>query len=140
MATSIAPHMLAPQLLAYIGDGVFESHVRILLLPVWPRIETLHRQTVSRVRAERQAELLTIIQPHLTDDEADIVRRGRNAKTSAKRKDLFDYRYATAFEALIGYLHLDGQLDRLAELWVILDPHLLAIEPHIRPTDMVKKP
>lgn len=87
-------------------------------------MERLHRETVSRVRAERQAELLTLLQPHLAADEADIVRRGRNAKLASRGRSHYDYRYATAFEALIGYLHLQGRQERLTVLWDLLDPHL----------------
>jgi ribonuclease-3 family protein len=124
VTTLTAPERLSPQLLAYIGDAVFELHVRSLLLPTQAKVETLHKETVSRVRAERQAELLTLLQPHLTADEADVVRRGRNAKVAPRGRSHYDYRYATAFEALIGYLHLHGRHERLAELWVVLDPHL----------------
>jgi ribonuclease-3 family protein len=119
-----APDKLSPQLLAYIGDAVFELHVRSLLLPTQPKVETLHRETVSRVRAERQAQLLTLLQPHLTPEEADVVRRGRNAKVAPRGRSHYDYRYATAFEALIGWLHLQGQQERLTALWHVLDPHL----------------
>jgi ribonuclease-3 family protein len=100
-------------------------------------VETLHKATVSRVRAERQAELLTLLQPHLAPDEADIVRRGRNAKVAPRGRSHYDYRYATAFEALIGYLHLKGRHDRLAELWVLLDPHL---RHHPAPVPAASKP
>ncbi len=124
MPTLTAPETLSPQLLAYIGDAVYELHVRCLLLPTQAKVETLHRETVGRVRAERQAMLLTFLQPHLHPDEADIVRRGRNAKVAPRGRSHYDYRYATAFEALIGYLHLHGRQERLAELWVLLDPHL----------------
>ena len=124
---------MAPQLLAYIGDAVFELHVRSLLLPRWSKIEHLHRQTVARVRAERQAELLTLLLPELTPEEADVVRRGRNAKTSSRRKDLYAYHYATAFESLIGFLHLSGQTERLESLWAILDRHLQEPQPAASP-------
>lgn len=112
-------------MLAYIGDAVYELHVRTRLLPFVPQIEPLHRQTVERVKAAAQARLLQTLQPHLTADEADVVRRGRNCKAAAGRRDLYDYRYATAFEALVGYLHLTGQQARLDEFWSLAEPELL---------------
>ncbi|NLK35554.1 MAG: Mini-ribonuclease 3, partial [Gracilibacteraceae bacterium] len=78
----------------------------------------LHKMSVEFVKAKAQADILGKINELLTPEEQDIVRRGRNSKstTMPKNADVFDYRYATGFEALIGFLYLTGQIDRLMEI------------------------
>ncbi len=107
---------IPPIALAYIGDAVFELYVRMQLL--WPpqRIQMFHQQVVGQVKAEQQATYLEVLMPHLTDAEADIVRRGRNATSkSPRRLSAKIYRQATAFETLVGYLYITDQT-RLFEL------------------------
>jgi ribonuclease-3 family protein len=79
----------------------------------------LHRLSTARVRASFQAELIRLIEPFLTETEADIVRRGRNVKSGhvPTNSDVVTYRHSTAFEALVGYLFLSGQGERLKELF-----------------------
>ena len=105
--------MLNPLQLAYIGDGVWELLVRT-------RIIHVHKDAVACVNAHAQSEAFRRIESMLTEPEADIARRGRNAHAhhaAPKNQDAADYRAATALEALIGYLYLTGQEDRLLTLF-----------------------
>ena len=114
---------LSPVLLAYLGDAVFELNVRLKLLDQGAiPIRKLHRWATLFTRASGQAQLLEILQPHLTDEEADIVRRGRNSKTRVpKNAEVSDYRRATGLEALFGYLYLQNKEERLQQLFDIID-------------------
>jgi ribonuclease-3 family protein len=82
------------------------------------RAGLLHRQTSQMVKAEAQSKMMELLLPVLTEAEESVYRRGRNAKspTSAKNASIQDYRRATGFEALMGYLYLSDQTDRLLEL------------------------
>ncbi len=104
--------------LAYIGDAVYELVVRSKLLCQHKRVDELHKNTVEKVRAESQAEFLDRIKPYLEKDEDSIVRRTRNTKLNGcpKNVDISTYRKATALEALIGYLYLTGERDRITSL------------------------
>lgn len=111
--------MLNPLVLAYVGDSVYDTFVRTLLVSGgYGQVARLHKMAVEFVRAKAQADTLEKISEFLTEDEQDIVRRGRNTKsgTVPKNADLSDYRHATGFEALIGYLYLTGRVDRLMEV------------------------
>lgn len=105
--------------LAYIGDAVFELLVRSHIVASGNRkIKAIHHDTVEVVKAESQARLIRHLSAELTDEEQEIVRRGRNAKTSPpKNADPGDYRLSTGFEALLGYLYLKGDEDRLMYLF-----------------------
>jgi len=113
---SVQIERLSPIALAYIGDAVFELHVRTKFLMPPKRMASYHGQVVTQVRAESQAVHLALLLPDLTEAEKEIVRRGRNACISKPRRlDRHTYQQATGFEALVGYLHLtDSQ--RLQEL------------------------
>jgi len=112
---------VAPAVLAYIGDAVYELHVRLQYLHPPRRIQAYHKQVVAQVRAETQAKQLAHLAEQLTETEQDIVRRGRNAATGKpKRLSIDIYRHATGFEALLGYLYLT-QGDRLSQLLAQLD-------------------
>jgi len=114
-----SPSSLSPLTLAYIGDAVFELFVRVTLLQQGStKVTALHNETVQYVRAGAQADFLRVIEPLLTEEEKAIVRRGRNAKSTRtpKNADLQTYHYSTALEALVGYLYLQGQWDRLQDL------------------------
>lgn len=110
---------LSPVVLAYIGDAVFEVYVRQRLIagPIRKPHE-LHRAATKFVSAAAQARLLQRWMPLLTEEEADIVRRGRNTKSGQppRNADPGDYRHATALESLIGYLFYRGERDRLEQL------------------------
>lgn len=111
--------LLPPLALAYIGDAVFEVAVRqhVMAKPNL-RPHHLHGQSTKYVSAKAQARLLALLEPQLTDDERDVVRQGRNAKsgTVPKNANVLDYRQATALESLVGYLYYTGAHDRLRGL------------------------
>ncbi|MFC5527993.1 Mini-ribonuclease 3 [Cohnella yongneupensis] len=112
-------NLLNPVVLAYVGDAVFEIYVRQRLVAGRARKpHELHRAATRYVSAAAQAKLLTRWQPLLTEEEADIVRRGRNTKSGQppKNADPADYRYATALECLVGYLYYHGAQERLEQL------------------------
>ncbi len=111
--------MLNPLVLAYAGDSVYDTFVRTLLVSGGHgQVAKLHKMSIEFVKAKAQADILWETNELLTPEEQDIVRRGRNTKSSTmpKNADILDYRYATGFEALIGYLYLTGQIDRLMEV------------------------
>lgn len=108
----------SPVVLAYIGDAVFELMVRTHIATNGPRkIKNIHHDTVDMVKAASQARMVRHIFKDLSPEEQDIVRRGRNAKTNPpKNAVLYDYKLSTGFEALLGYLYLKGEEERLQEL------------------------
>ena len=113
------PKELNPLQMAYIGDTLHDLYVRSMLLSRGMTVGRMHRQAVRMVSAMAQARMLERIEPELTEQEADVVRRGRTsqAKHAAPRHaDPADYAHATALEALWGYLYLTGQTQRLDEL------------------------
>ena len=102
--------MLPPISLAYIGDAVFELYVRSRLLLPAQRIRDYHDQVVNQVKAEQQSHHVDRLVPHLTDEEKDMLRRGRNATSGRHRRAAaHSYQKATGFEALIGFLYLSDQ-------------------------------
>ncbi|WP_296862831.1 ribonuclease III domain-containing protein [Thermosyntropha sp.] len=105
--------------LAYIGDAVFELMVRTHVVAKGNRkVKDIHHATVEKVKAESQAKVIRQIFDELTDEEKDIVIRGRNAKTTPpKHSDPGDYKMSTGFEALLGYLYLKGDEERLNYLF-----------------------
>jgi ribonuclease-3 family protein len=116
---------LSPLVLAYVGDAVFELHVREKLVRQGlGNVNALHHEAVRVVKATAQAQALSRVIDLLSDDEKDIVRRGRNAKSGSvpKGTEVQVYRYSTGLEALIGHLHLSGRHERLAELLDLLVP------------------
>jgi ribonuclease-3 family protein len=105
--------------LAYLGDAVYELFVRTALIRRGIlRGEQLHREATKRVNAPAQAEMLRHLAGNLTDVEKDIVRRGRNTKSGRipKNAQVFEYRYSTALEALIGYLFVKENWERLEQI------------------------
>lgn len=103
--------------LAYVGDAVYELYIRTKLISFPAKMHTLHRNAVKYVQASRQAEIIHLWEPDLTEEEKEVVRRGRNAKGGVPRHgDVVEYRYSTGMEALVGFLYLSGQEDRLLEL------------------------
>jgi ribonuclease-3 family protein len=112
---------LSPAALAYIGDAVYELHVRRCYLFPPVRLEKYHQQVVAQVRAESQANHLRSLEPYLTSDEHAILKRGRNAASNRhKRVDPQIYQQATSLETLIGYLYLTDS-PRLLELFSLLE-------------------
>jgi ribonuclease-3 family protein len=117
-----APKLLSPLVLAYVGDAVYEVFIRQYLVGLPNhRPNHLHRQATHFVSAKAQARSLERLMPLLDEEETDIAKRGRNAKsgTSPKNTDILVYRHSTAFECLIGYLYYQGKYDRMRELMMI---------------------
>lgn len=117
------PKRLSALSLAFVGDAVFEVFVRERLVCRAQRpVSELHRASVEQVCARAQARYSERLQPILSEEEQDILRRGRNAHSNhvPKNSDPADYHAATAFEALFGYLYLNGRLARLRELFEIV--------------------
>jgi ribonuclease-3 family protein len=114
------PRQLSPLVLAYIGDCVYDLVIKTYLLDKKGNmpVNKLNRMASNLVKAQTQSELIGIIEDRLTEDELAVYKRGRNAKsyTSAKNASIGDYRRATGFEALVGYLYLDRQYARMVEL------------------------
>lgn len=109
----------SPLTLAYIGDCIFDLIIRSVVVGKGnTRPNQLHQRTSSIVKAHTQALIIAYLEPQLTQEEADIYRRGRNAKsyTMAKNATMADYRKATGLEAVIGYLYLTDQFARAVEL------------------------
>jgi len=110
---------LNPLVLAYIGDAVYEAYIRtMLVINVRTNVNMLHKMSIKYVKAKAQSDIVHRISDKLTQDEQDVVRRGRNAKSATvpKHAEVTDYRYSTGFEALIGYLYLVNNLERLMEI------------------------
>ena len=109
----------SPLTLAYIGDGIYDLVIRSIVVGKGnTRAGELHKRTSQIVKAHTQAEMMEVLLPLLSKEEADIYRRGRNAKspTMAKNATMADYRKATGLEALVGYLYLTDRFDRLVSL------------------------
>ncbi|WP_349410713.1 Mini-ribonuclease 3 [Pseudalkalibacillus sp. SCS-8] len=124
------PKLLKSAALAYIGDAVYEVYIRSYLLgkgEVKPH--QLHKQATRYVSAKAQATAVRSLleQQEIDEDEQGVVRRGRNSKMGAvpKNTDIQTYRYGTAFEALVGYLYLSGNQERLN---AIVDKSIKIIE------------
>lgn len=111
--------MLNPLIWAYVGDAIYEAYVRTYIISSGKRTShDLHKMSIKFVKASAQSDYLEKILMDLSEEEQDIVRRGRNTKTYhvPKNADVIDYRRATAFEGLIGYLYLMKRYDRLDEI------------------------
>ena len=112
-------NQMSPLTWAYVGDCVYELYIRTKLVDTTKlKPHELHIKSVKYVKAQAQAETLKKLETILTEEEKEIVRRGRNTQTHhiAKNASMQDYMYATAFEALIGYLYLTKQDNRLSEI------------------------
>ena len=113
------PKQLSPLTLAFIGDGVFDLFVREEIVCAANRpVKELNKLKVERVRCEAQARLFEKLEPHLTEEELEIFRRGRNAHTShtPKNASSYDYHTATGLEALFGFLYLSDRTERIRDL------------------------
>ncbi len=109
----------SPLVLAYIGDSVYELMIRTMIVSRGNmQVSKMHKKSASLVKAETQARLIKLIEPELTKEEWAVYKRGRNAKsaTMAKHATMIDYRMATGFEALTGFLFLSEQFVRMAVL------------------------
>ncbi len=112
----------SPLTLAYIGDAVYDLLIRTEVVAKGNRpVNKYHKQVSAVVKAEAQAQLVHVLLDELTQEEHDVYQRGRNANshTKAKNATMGTYHRATGFEALIGYLYLTEQYDRITDLLLI---------------------
>lgn len=113
---SLNPGNFSPLVLAYIGDAIYEVFVRTVVISEGnASVNKLHRKSIGYVKAKSQSDTLRELNETLTTEEQNVARRGRNAKsgTIPKNADLSEYKHATGFECLIGYLYLKKDFDRL---------------------------
>lgn len=109
----------SPLTLAYIGDAVYDLIFRTMVVGKGnTSANKLHNKTVQYVKAPAQAQLIESILNRLTEEESSVYKRGRNAKpyTMAKNATMAEYKKATGWEALVGYLYLQGRMERILEL------------------------
>ena len=109
----------SPLTLAFLGDCVFDLIIRTVIVERGNRAaESLHKKKSAIVTAQTQAQMAEILLDELSEEELTIYKRGRNAKSysTAKNASVTDYRKATGFEALLGYLYLQNKEDRIIEL------------------------
>ena len=115
----INPDQYSPLTLAYMGDCAYEIVIRTLLVHKGNApVDKLNRKASRLAKAETQSQIITAIQEQLTEEELTMYKRGRNAKSysSAKNASINDYRRATGFEALIGWLYLKGDFERMTQI------------------------
>lgn len=116
--------LLPVRSLAYIGDAVYELHVREGMLRGGAKVQALHVATVKRVSAAGQAAMVQRLLPHLDEVELGVFKRARNHKTGTPRRvNPQHYKLSTAFEAVLGYLHLKRDQARLRELLDLTDQY-----------------
>lgn len=109
----------SPLALAYIGDGIYELVIRTLVVNKENKqVQKLHKETSALVQASAQSRMMRRLQEELTEEEHAVYKRGRNAKSvsPAKNQSVTDYRRATGFEALMGYLYLKKDWKRMLDL------------------------
>lgn len=109
----------SPLTLAYIGDSIFDLIIKTMIINGGNKqVQKLHKETSSYVQASAQSLMMRTLQDQLSEEERSIYKRGRNAKSvsPAKNQSLSDYRRATGFEALMGYLYLKKEYKRMLEL------------------------
>ena len=117
--TEAEVNTMSPLTWAYIGDSVFELYIRMYLVNTTNmKPHKLHIEAIKYVKAKAQADILQKLESSLTEKELEIVKRGRNAENHhlPKNATVQDYMYSTGFEALIGYLYLTKQDERLDEI------------------------
>lgn len=125
------PSQLSPLSLAYVGDGVYELYVRTRIIEEHENLPAhkLHKKAVQYVKAHSQSNSIEAMLKHLTEDETAVYKRGRNAKSNTvpKNANMTEYRRATGFEALIGFLYLSEENERLQLLMNIAYENALDI-------------
>ena len=109
---------------AHLGDAVYEVFIREKIILITSNLSKMHKINTKLVRASFQCELLDMLEPHLTEKENDLIRRGRNIQISSARKiNQSLHRLATGFEVLIGYLHLHDR-ERLLKIFKIISDYI----------------
>lgn len=114
-----ALRQMNPLQLAYIGDAVYTLHVRLHQMKRGGKLKDVHKASALSVCAHAQSRALELLLDSLTEQEKDIIRRGRNARakhSAPKSASAAEYAGSTAFEALVGYLYLSGQHERMHQL------------------------
>ena len=109
----------SPLTLAFIGDGIYDLIIRTLIVNRGNKqVQKLHLETSALVNAGTQSKMMRVLQEQLTEEEHAVYKRGRNAKSvsPAKNQSVTDYRRATGFEALLGYLYLKKEWQRILDL------------------------
>ncbi|NCB93563.1 MAG: ribonuclease III [Clostridia bacterium] len=109
----------SPLALAYIGDGIYELYIRTILVQQGNcQASKLHKRASRLVKATAQSQMIDVLEPVFTPEEEAVYKRGRNAKSysTAKNATTGEYRRATGFEAVMGYLYLTGQYCRMIDL------------------------
>lgn len=109
----------SPLTLAYIGDAIYDLVIRTVVVERANRsAKNLHKTVIRYVNARTQAQMIEVLEDELSEEEAAVYHRGRNAKayTTAKNASVAEYRMATGLEALFGYLYMNGETDRLLTL------------------------
>lgn len=112
-------HSYSPLTLAYIGDSIYDLIIKSLVINQGNRqVNKLHKETSMYVQASTQSLMMRAMQEELTEEEHAVYKRGRNAKSvsTAKNQSITDYRRATGFEALLGYLYLKKEWKRMLDL------------------------
>ena len=115
----VSPRQLSPLVLAYIGDSIFDLVVKTMIVTKGnTQVNKMNRMASSIVKAESQSKMIGYIEDKLSEEEEGVYKRGRNAKSvsPAKNQSITDYRRATGFEALLGYLYLKKEWKRMLEL------------------------
>lgn len=126
----IEANQMSPLVWAYIGDSVYEQYIRNYLVTNTKfKPHKLHVEATKFVKAAAQAKILLYLENHLTEDEKEVVRRTRNTKNHhlPKNSNIQEYMYATAFEGLVGYLHLTKNSKRLEEILNLSLKYILEI-------------
>ena len=115
----VDPGTYSPLTLAYIGDSIYDLVIKSLVVNEGNnQVQKLHKATSTLVQASAQSKMMRRMQEHLTEEEHAVFKRGRNAKSvsPAKNQSITDYRRATGFEALMGYLYLKKEWKRMLDL------------------------
>ncbi len=134
--TAIEAGQISPVTLAFVGDAVYSLYVRErLTLEVGGRPADLQRTSVKAVSAKGQSAFLDKVLPSLTEEEMSVFRRGKNAKKGSKSKSAssLEYSRSTGFEAVIGYLYLTGQTERMKELFSLSTGEEFVVEEVAKP-------
>lgn len=110
---------MSPLVFAYIGDALYEIYIRTYIIHKYKlKVNELHKMSTGFVKAQAQSKIVHALEAELTEEEWKMVKKGRNQKsgTVAKNASISDYRYATGFECLLGYLYLSGKKERVEEI------------------------
>lgn len=110
---------MSPLVFAYIGDAIYEIHIRTYIIHKYKlKLNELHKRATEFVKAGAQSKIVHALEEELSEEEWKMVKKGRNQKsgTVAKNASIAEYRYATGFECLLGYLYLSGKRERIEEI------------------------